>query len=190
MKKILHAVRTKHLLVVRKKIKKIPGFSLIELLVVLAIISMLASMLYPRMERSRDNSYLARAEGEFKTMNQALTQYYLDNDSNYPADVNRNVPAGIGQYVGGYQATTWPQAPWPNSVYDWENWTDVGGAKIYQISIRFCPASATTTASCTFPNQPWASNFNVNSSVYWCISGACRAHINEAANYPGYCVNC
>lgn len=190
MEKLIHTLHTKHIPHARKIISKVKGFSLIELLIVLAIISMIASMLYPRIQLAREKSYFSRAKAEFKTMNQALTQYYLDNNSTYPADVNRNVPAGIGQYVGGYQATTWPTAPWPNSVYDWDNWTDTDGSKIYQISIRFCPASAVSTASCTFPDEPWAANFDVNSSVYWCVSGACRAHINEAANYPGYCVNC
>lgn len=190
MEKIIHKIRTKHIPRMRKVVRRVKGFSLIELLMVLAIISILASTLYPRMQQAREKGYFSRAKGEFKTMNQALTQYYLDNNATYPPDVNRDIPAGIAQYIGGYQANTWPKAPWPNSVYDWDNWTETDGSKIYQISVRFCPANATSTASCTFPDEPWATNFNVNSAAYYCISGACRSHINEVASYPGYCVNC
>lgn len=188
-KKLKLQVHRKYNQHIRNLLRFVKGFSLVELLVVLALISVLASLIIPRVQSARSKTYYTRAKAEFKTMNTATTQYLLDNN-NYPPDANRNIPPGIGQYLGGYQSTTWPQAPWPGSVYDWENWTDVDGSKIYQISIRFCPASATTIASCKFPNEPWAANFGINSSVYYCISGACRAHINEAANYPGYCVNC
>ena len=37
---------------------------------------------------------------------------------------------------------------------------------------------------------PWAVNFDVNSSAYWCITGKCRAHPDQPDNYPGYCMNC
>jgi hypothetical protein len=57
-----------------------------------------------------------------------------------------------------------------------------------QISIRFCPVGQ--PSQCVFPQQSWAANFDINSSVYYCVEGACRAHVNQPANHPGYCVNC
>ena len=117
----------------------------------------------------------------------ALEMYISSNNNgNYPDDVDRDLPSGVEQYLGAGQ---WPNAPWPGSIYDWDNWTDpVTGQKIYQISIRFCPLGQPD--QCRFPDRPWAANFDYYSSAYWCILGPCRAHISKPINHPGYCLNC
>jgi hypothetical protein len=81
--------------------------------------------------------------------------------------------------------------PSPGSYFDWENWNnpDIPGEKIYQISVRFCPAGG-GLGTCKFPNEPWASGFGVDSAVYFCIYGSCRSHEGQPLAYPGYCVNC
>lgn len=167
------------------------GFTLIELLVVIAIIGLLSSVVLGSVSRAREKAYTVRALQEFKSFGQALELYSSDNDGNYPPDVSRNIPPGLEEYLTSNNNTDWPTAPWPGSSYDWDNWDDPDntGEKIYQISIRFCPAGG-NLASCHFPNEPWANNFNVNSAYYYCVSGHCRAHENEPYNYPGYCVNC
>lgn len=170
-------------------VKRQRGFTLIELLIVIAIIGILGSVLVSKLMNAKEKAYMSRSKAEFMTMYNALSQYYLDNGV-YPADANRNIPPGLEPYLAGYQLGTWPGAPWPNSVYDWENWTDTNGSKIYQISIRFCPSGSSQLSACTFPNEPWASGFGVNSAVYYCVEGACRAHLSEPPTYPGYCVNC
>ena len=166
------------------------GFTLIELLVVIAIIGILSSIILVDLNRARERAYYARSLTELRSMATALELYYLDNN-NYPPDVSRNIPPGIGPYLGGNEVNGWPQAPWPGSVFDWENWDDPDhpGEKIYQISIRFCPAGGPLSA-CRFPNEPWAANFGVDSAVYYCVSGYCRSHASQPITYPGYCLNC
>jgi len=124
-------------------------------------------------------------------LSSAINMYAEDHDGEYPDDVNRDVPPGLGQYLAGGSNDSWPDAPWPGSVYDWDNWEDPDDSslRIYQISIRFCPVGG-TIADCHFPNEEWAKNFGINSSVYYCIEGNCRSHIDEPIDYPGYCVNC
>lgn len=164
------------------------GFTLLELLVVIAIISILSSVVLGAVRKAKDKAYFSRAKLEYKSFSTALELYFADNDD-YPPDANRNIPSGIEQYLAS--ADQWPTAPWPGSVYDWDNWEDPDsyGENIYQISIRFCPAGG-DLEECSFPHEEWAENFGVNSAVYYCISGACRSHINESIDYPGYCVNC
>jgi prepilin-type N-terminal cleavage/methylation domain-containing protein len=178
------------------------GFSLTELLLVLAIIAALAAIMFVRLDAGRDKAYYARAQVEFETIATALESYYWDNQmpqscaggayaSVYPCDVDRNVPPGIGQYIAGGTIAYWPGAPWPGSVYDWDNFEDPDDSskRVYQVSIRFCPQYGTIN-QCNFPNEWWAEGFDVNSSLYYCVEGNCRPHPVEAADYPGYCANC
>ncbi len=137
---------------------------------------------------AREKAYYVKSQGDFRSFVGSLELYKDDHQNSFPVDANRSIPAGLEAYLSGDQ---WPDGPWPGSTYDWENWNDPdnSGQKIYQISIRFCPASGTVD-DCNFPNTTWASDFDVNSALYYCIEGACRPHINENINYPGHCVNC
>ena len=167
------------------------GFTLIEVLLVVSIMAMLAALLLGALAAARDKAYYGRALQEFNSMNEALQLYLAANNNVFPPDASRDQPAAFSTYLAGYTTTTWPKGPWPGSFYDWDNWDDPDhvGQKIYQISIRFCPASG-TLADCRFPKASWASNFGLDSAVYYCISGYCRPHESEPVTYPGLCVNC
>ena len=173
-------------------INKNKGFTILELLIVIAIIGILSSIIFPSINNVKNKAYFSRTNSEYKSMAIALEMYSDDNNGEYPPDANRNIPPGLEDYlVVDADTGEWPQAPWPGSIYDWENWQDPEDAteRIYQISVRFCPIGG-TIEECNFPNMDWAEDFGVNSSVYYCIEGNCRSHINEPIDYPGYCVNC
>lgn len=161
------------------------GFTLIELLIVIGIIGILGGIVLASVNSARDSAYFARTQKEVRSMADAIWLYQLEN-GDYPPDANRNIPPGIEQYLGS--GDHWPDAPWPDSVYDWDNW-EVGGEDIFQISIRFCPQGGTID-QCNFPEEDWASDFEVNSAVYYCLEGPCRSHASEPVDYPGYCMNC
>lgn len=169
------------------KIKKNRGFTLIELLVVIGIIGILSSVVLLSLNRARGSASFARAKLEFKSIATAIQFYTEDNDGVMPADVSRGLPPGLEAYLSGGD---WPNAPWPNTVYDWDNWEDPDdpSSRIYQISIRFCPLNE--PENCIFPDEEWAQNFDYYSSVYYCVSGNCRSHGSMPINHPGYCVNC
>lgn len=163
------------------------GFSLIEIIITIAVIAILLSVVVSAYHKLKRDGYYSRALSEMNTMSLALNSYFDDNHS-FPPDVSRDVPPGLGKYLSSHSASSWPDAPWPGSVYDWDNW-DILGQRVIQISIRFCPVGGPLSA-CRFPNETWAAGFQVNSAVYFCIQGACRSHQAEVASYPGYCVNC
>lgn len=168
------------------KSKRDKGFTLVEILVVIGIIGILSSVVLGTLNRARSSASFARAKVEFKSLATAI-QFYSEDYGGMPADVSRGLPPGLEAYLSGGD---WPNAPWPNTVYDWDNWDDpdVPGAKIYQISIRFCPLNE--PENCTFPNESWAENFDYYSAVYYCVSGNCRPHGSMPIDHPGYCVNC
>ena len=131
---------------------------------------------------------MARAQEELRNIYTALKLYANDHGGAYPPDANRAVPPGLEKYLA---SGTWPTAPWPNSVFDWENWAPSAisyppQSQVYQISIRFCDLSG----NCYFPNESWAANFDTYSAVYYCISGPCRPHSSQPVDHPGLCVNC
>ena len=170
----------------RDKQKRTIGFTLVELLVVIAIIGILSSVVLSSLGRAREAAYSVKAKKELRSIHESLEMYKDENDGNYPSDTNRDIPPGLEQYLA---PGIWPDAAWPGSVFDWDNWDDPDtGEKIYQISIRFCPIGEPD--ECRFPNEEWAQDFDINSSVYYCVSGPCRAHISMPMDHPGYCVNC
>jgi len=166
------------------------GFTALELLIVIAIAAILIVAALSVFNGAREKAYYMRAQTEYTTMVEAL-EYYRDDFGDYPDDVSRDIPPGLGAYLAGEEVSSWPEAPWPGSVYDWDNWDDPDnpGEKIYQISIRFCPLGG-GIETCNFPDEDWAENFDTSSSAYYCLDGNCRAHIGEPITHPGYCVNC
>lgn len=166
------------------------GFTLIEILIVVAVIAILSAIVIPSYAKVRSKTYYSRTMAEYASMWAAI-EMYKEANGDYPPDVSRDIPPGLGAYLAGNNSNTWPKAPWPDSVYDWDNWVNPedSSQRIYQISIRFCPVGG-NLSQCNFPKEDWAENFGVDSAVYYCVKGACRSHINQPLNYPGYCVNC
>lgn len=162
------------------------GFTLIELLISISIIAILAKLIFPVFQTVREDAYLVRAQQEFNSIHQALI-LYKERYGDFPADTNRDIPPGLEEFLG---PGIWPDSSWPGSVYDWDYWTDPDdpNKRILQISARFCPIGA--PSQCRFPEKEWASDFDINSAVYYCIEGACRSHLSKPINHPGYCVNC
>ena len=164
------------------------GFTLLELLVVVAIIGLLASIILASMKNAREKARYSRTKEELHQFATALELYASDHNGMYPADVTRSIPPGLEVYLPG---GNWPNAPWPGSVYDWDNWAPADlsfapFAQVYQISVRFC----TDVSTCTFPNEPWAASFDYYSAAYYCVSGPCRAHSGYPVDHPAYCLNC
>ncbi len=164
------------------------AFTLVELLIVIFVIGILAALVIGFIPSYRERAYYSRTTTEFTTFANGLKLYAAKYNA-FPDDVSSGLPASLNEFIAkNAQNADWPNAPWPNSVYDYDRW-DISGTDTIQISVRFCPAGGPLSA-CTFPNEPWAAGFGVNSALYYCVQGSCRSHQNEAANYPGYCVNC
>lgn len=169
------------------------GFTIIELLVVIAIIGILASIVQSKISHARERAQYNRALLEMRHMETALFLYREDHAQVFPADVDRSLPPGLETYLHNpSNVGAWPDAPLPGSVYDWDNWspTDLTYGpfeQVYQISIRFCKIDGT---DCHFPNQPWATGFDAQSAMYYCIQGPCRSHPSKPVSHKGYCVNC
>lgn len=60
------------------------AFTLIELLIVIAVISILIGIALPRFKGMQDEGNIAEAKGELRTLQTAVESYYIHNNNAYP----------------------------------------------------------------------------------------------------------
>lgn len=176
------------------------GFTLIEIVMVISLLGVLAVLTYSiAVPKWRNRTYYTRAVSEMNTLGNAAT-LYVAKYNDYPPDVVRDIPAALKEFVQTNGVNTdWPDAPWPGSVYDYDNWPpdSNGPQQTYQISIRFCNAGDDATCKANaqkylagYASSTTLNNWDSSSAVFYCIKGSCRSHQNKPMNHPGYCINC
>ena len=95
------------------------GFSLVELMVVLFIIGLLATVVLINVLPSQDKAMRVKAQGDIATLGQALEMYRLDNMA-YPGPAEglaalRQPPANLSlpqNYRSGGYVRDLPEDPW------------------------------------------------------------------------------
>jgi general secretion pathway protein G len=96
--------------------RRLRGFTLLELLVVMVIIGLLASIIAPQYFAQIGKSSAKVARAQIESFGQALDQYRLDV-GRYPSSEQglaalRTAPAGVAQWHGPYLKRDVPADPW------------------------------------------------------------------------------
>ena len=98
------------------------GFTLIELMIVIAIIAVLTSILVPNFVRARSQGRVTACKTNLKNLAAATETYATDNAGRYPQSLNRLPPhfiqtiptcpsSGNNQcYIGGFTSASVPDA--------------------------------------------------------------------------------
>jgi len=86
------------------------GFTLLELMIVVAIIGILAAILIPNFIHARAQAQTASCEGNLKNIATALEEYATDNNGQYPP-ANGAVDANLFGGASNPYMTTTPQDP-------------------------------------------------------------------------------
>jgi len=114
------------------KIKQSRGFSLIELMIVVAIIGILAAVAFPSYQESVAKSKRADAQGALLNLASALERHFTETNSY--CDAGSNVEAGCGTGTGDSGAPT---------IFATQVPVD-GGTKYYDLEIKAGGVTATT----------------------------------------------
>lgn len=105
----------------RPNSRKPSGFTLIELMIVIAIIAILAAILVPNLVRARSRSQLTGCTTNLKNLGTALEMYNVDYKGRYPTTFSTLTPnyiktipecpaAGTDTYSGTYAVTIVPDS--------------------------------------------------------------------------------
>lgn len=90
--------------------RKQRGFTLIEIMVVVVIIGMLATMILPKVLGRQDEAFIAKAKSDIRAMSSSVKLYKLDNFK-YPNALSELVTGG--SKGRGYLDKV-PKDPWGN----------------------------------------------------------------------------
>ncbi len=99
--------------------KKVSGFTLIEIMVVIVILGILAAVVVPRIMDNPDKARMVKAKQDIRALEGALDLYRLDN-FNYPS-TDQGLEALVSEPSGSPEANNWktggymkrlPSDPW------------------------------------------------------------------------------
>jgi prepilin-type N-terminal cleavage/methylation domain-containing protein len=116
---VLHVQRTKRRTPVRQ-CKRQDGFTLIELMVVVAILGILTAILIPNFVRARSSSKLATCQLDLRNIAAGLELYYVENQA-YPAAAGWDGALTAGGYMRAVPRSPIDQASYGYSTNAGQN---------------------------------------------------------------------
>jgi general secretion pathway protein G len=109
------------------------GFTLVELMVVVAIIALLAAIVIPNYVHARAQAAVSQSEANIKQIATSLELYYADNQA-YPAGAGATVaPALFGANSASYMTAT-PTNAVGHKPYSYTAQAGAGGQPSYMIN--------------------------------------------------------
>lgn len=93
------------------------GFSLIEILLVLVLLTVIAGLVVPNIIRNREGANVNATKAQIQRLSMAIDNYYLDNGS--PPEKLEDLvrkPGNASNWVGPYAKAQILKDPWGNEI--------------------------------------------------------------------------
>ena len=151
------------------------GFTLIELLIVIAIIAILAAILFPAFARARENARRASCQSNMKQIGLGIMQYTQDYDEKYPTEIDQGSVRWAGMPNFSEGVTDASKTNWLSGIYPY--------TKSWQILV--CPSATNSTNSGPPDLRPNGNNRNSyqgNNVIFRFGTGLSQAAIPASAN--------
>lgn len=164
-------------------VRRVSGFTLVELLTVVAIIALLASILFPVFARARENARRSSCQSNLKQLGLAVLMYVGDYDERLPGSSANDsqvtkIWTRLDAYLKNAQIIVCPSAvPRGASSYGY-NYSplctdpDSGCRLISQIAnpaqtVLFTDGRADTARDFIYPPTAWKLNTDVDGGTYF-----------------------
>lgn len=98
---------------------KTSAFTLVEIMIVVAILALLLAIAVPGFMRARESAMNSRYGNDVRVVTTAFIQYSFDNRSSYPPDTTPAVmPVGMDDYL---KKVPWFKRDAMGGQWDWDN---------------------------------------------------------------------
>jgi general secretion pathway protein G len=122
------------------------SFTIIELLIVIAVIAILVGVALPRFRGMQEEGKIAQAKGELRTLQTAVESYYIHNSNTYPAEATwSTLLTGASPNIIGSAVPTDPFNGTNNYGYK----IDTGSPAKYYVVWSVGPKGSTVCTGCT-----------------------------------------
>jgi prepilin-type N-terminal cleavage/methylation domain-containing protein/prepilin-type processing-associated H-X9-DG protein len=147
------------------------GFTLIEILVTIAIIAILASILFPVFARARENARRVSCLSNLKQIGLAIMQYTQDYDEMYPptfkrSSANKTVAQTESGTPGAYFYCSYDGSASSGHGY---SWMDFIFPYVKSVQIFICPDAS-------YPTAAFTTDYS-------------RCRLSSTCSYPSYGIN-
>lgn len=99
------------------------GFTLVELVIVMAVIALLLSIAIPNFRAMQQEGSLTKAEGDLNTLKNAVTSYWRNQSHAYPADIHAALTGTTPKVITKSLSDPWTTDS-TNSTYGYTSGTD------------------------------------------------------------------
>lgn len=159
------------------------AFTLIELLVVVAIIAILAALLFPGLRQTKETAKRTKCASNLRQTGISLTLYATDNNGWFPSVGNQTVPSKDIPFATFRDATTGLIQPWR-----YPQFPNTNHMRNAYYSFYWCPSVTRPPATIPYPPFGWTTYIylggyggNTNNTYY----GWIWSRFIDAVNMPG-----
>jgi type II secretion system protein G len=136
------------------------GFTLVEIMVVVVIIGLLASLAIPGFQRVRDRARVSRTANDLRVFAQAFETYLMEQGG-WPADA---APGVIPTELVGRLPNSFRQATPFGGRYEWDNESGLKSITLYQLTVSV--AQVTKLDVLIDDGNPSTGNFRYNGTEW------------------------